>query len=396
MQPFTLSFSNIKVAFKHMSDAELKKAKFIFSIFKFPILVKFGPPVSTFFLTIGLPIKGLIKKTVFWQFCGGETIDECDETVKILAKNRVGTILDYSVEGHGNEKDFDQNLHEIKNTILKATGKSEYPFCVFKPSGIARVALLEKLDAGQKLDSEELNEYYILKNRFDALGAAAAEHNMRLFVDAEWSWIQNPIDDIVNEMMAKYNNGHAVIYTTVQLYRKGRLELMQKWINEARANKYTLGFKLVRGAYMEKEAERASKMGYASPIQDSKADSDSDFDQALKLCIENRDIVSVCAGTHNENSSIYLAKMMHEAGIENKDPRFWFAQLFGMSDTISFNLAAQGYNVVKYLPYGPIKSVMPYLGRRAQENSSMAGQMGRELSLLTQELTRRKKEKIQN
>ena len=216
---------------------------------------------------------------------------------------------------------------------------------------------------------------------------------MRLFVDAELSWMQKSVDTLVNEMMAKHNQHKALIFNTVQLYKKDQVELMKKWIAEAREKKYFVGFKLVRGAYMEKEAERALKMGYPNPINDTKEHSDRDYNEALKLCFDNRDIVSVCAGTHNEESSMYLAKLMNEGGIENNDPRFWFAQLFGMSDTISFNLAAKGYNVVKYLPYGPIKAVMPYLGRRAKENSSMAGQMGRELALLVEELKRRKAEK---
>lgn len=392
MRPFDLSFSDTKVAFQHMSTAEIKKAKFIFTLFKFPILVKYGPGLSTICLKIGLPIKGIIKNTVFWQFCGGETIDECDYTVKTLWKNGVGTILDYSVEGHENEESFDKNVEEIKDTILKATGKPEYPFCVFKPTGIASVALLERMDAGKKLDHEELDLYYKTKKRFETLCQAAADNDMRLFVDAELSWIQKSVDSIVNEMMAKHNHKKALIFNTVQLYKKGQVDLIRKWITEAREKKYFLGFKLVRGAYMEKEAERALKMGYPNPINDTKEDSDRDYDEALKLCFENSDIVSVCAGTHNEESSLYLAKLMNEAEIENNDPRFWFAQLFGMSDNISFSLAARHYNVVKYLPYGPIKAVMPYLGRRAKENSSMAGQMGRELAMLVQELKRRKAE----
>lgn len=393
MQPFDLTFSNTKVAFQHMSDAEVKKAKFIFSIFNFSFLVKYGPGLSTFCLKIGLPIKGIIKNTVFWQFCGGETIDECDYTVNTLWKNRVGTILDYSVEGHEDEASFEVNVKEIKSTILKAKGKSQYPFCVFKPTGIASVTLLEKVDAGIKLDNDELNEFYNTKKRFETLCQVAADSDMRLFVDAELSWMQKTVDTLVNEMMAKHNQQKALIFNTVQLYKKDQVELMKKWIAEAREKKYFVGFKLVRGAYMEKEAERALKMGYPNPINETKEDSHRDYNEAIKLCFDNCDIVSVCAGTHNEESSLYLAKLMNEGEIENNDSRFWFAQLFGMSDTISFNLAAKGYNVVKYLPYGPIKAVMPYLGRRAKENSSMAGHMGRELALLVQELKRRKSEK---
>jgi len=390
MPAFDLSFSDTKVAFQHRSDAELKKAKFIFSFFKFPFLVNYGPGLTSFSLKVGLPIKGIIKNTVFGLFCGGETIDECDNTVKHLWKNHVGAILDYSVEGHETEENFDANVEEIKHTIQKATGHLEYPFCVFKPTGIARVALLEKLDAGQKLDNDELDEFYKLKKRFEILAQTATESNIPLLIDAEESWMQDTVDSIANELMSKHNYNKAIVFNTVQLYRKGRVDFMKKCIADAREKKYFLGFKLVRGAYMEKEADRALKMGYPNPIHDSKGACDDDYDAAVRLCIDNIDIVSVCAGTHNENSSFLLVKLLNEAGLEPNDPRIWFAQLYGMSDNISFNLAAKGYNVAKYLPYGPIQAVMPYLGRRAKENSSMAGQMGRELSLIVQELRRRK------
>ncbi|MFM9944184.1 MAG: proline dehydrogenase family protein [Bacteroidia bacterium] len=337
---------------------------------------------------MGLPIKGLIKNTVFWQFCGGETIDECDEIVKTLKKNGVGSILDYSVEGDESEENFDLNVEEIKHTITKAKGKPEYPFCVFKPTGIGRMDLLAHVGEGKKLEMDELEEFYRFKKRFEDICKTAFDNDVRLFIDAEESWIQKPIDEIANEMMAKYNLTKAIVFNTVQLYRKDRFDFLKKCIEVAKG--YHLGFKLVRGAYMEKEAARALEMGYPNPIQDSKEGSDRDYNESLKLCFEHRDRVSICAGTHNEDSSMLLAKLMNTAHIEKNDPRFWFAQLYGMSDNISFNLAASGYNVAKYLPYGPIKAVMPYLGRRAKENSSMAGQMGRELAMLVQEIKRRK------
>ncbi len=392
MQPIHLSFSNTQAAFKHKNDTDLKKSKFIFSIFKYPLLVNYGPALSAFALKIRLPIKGIIKSTVFGQFCGGETIDECDEVVKTLWKSRVGAILDYSVEGDETEENFEANVEEIKNAIIKAKGKPEYPFCVFKPTGIARFALLEKMDARKRLDHEELNEYYRIKNRFEDICKTAADNDVRLFIDAEESWIQQPVDDMANEMMAKFNGEKTIIFNTIQLYRKGRLDYIKKCISDAKG--HYLGFKLVRGAYMEKEAARALEKGYPNPIQESKEVSDHDYNEALKHCFEHRDAVSICAGTHNEESSMLLAELMNEAEIINDDPRFWFAQLYGMSDTISFNLAANGYNVAKYLPYGPIIGVMPYLGRRAKENSSMAGQVGRELKLIVQEIKRRKKEKV--
>lgn len=389
MDPFNLSFSDTKEAFKHKSDAELKKSQFIFSIFKYSFLVNYGPALTSFALKLRLPVKGIIKSTVFGQFCGGETIDECDETVSKLWKSKVGAILDYSVEGDESDENFDQNAAEIIHTISKAKGKPFYPFCVFKPTGIGRFTLLEMLDAGKKLDSAELEEYYRFKNRFESICKAAAENEVRLFIDAEESWIQACVDTLANEMMAKYNHHKTLIFNTVQLYRKDRVDFIRQCIEDARSKGYFIGFKLVRGAYLEKETERSIEMNYPNPIQDTKQNSDDDYNAALKLCFENRDITSVCAGTHNEDSSMLLAKLLHEAGIDNGDQRFWFAQLYGMSDNISFNLAPHGYNVAKYLPYGPIKSVIPYLGRRAKENSSMSGQMGRELSLIVQELRRR-------
>ena len=388
MHPFHLSFFDTKAAFRHKSNSELKKSKFIFTIFKYPFLVNYGPALSSFALKIGLPIKGIIKKTVYSQFCGGETIDECDNAVKLLWQSGVGAILDYSVEGDETEENFDANVEEIKHTINKAKGKPEYPFCVFKPTGIGRFALLEKLDAGKKLDHEELDEYYRFKDRFENICRTAAENDVRIFVDAEETWIQDTVDGIANEMMGRYNTKRAIVFNTIQLYRKDRLGFLKKCIAEAKG--YYPGFKLVRGAYMEKEAARALELGYPNPIQESKAKSDLDYNEATKLCFEHRDQVSICAGTHNEDSSMLLAKIMNDEGIKNNDPRFWFAQLYGMSDNISFNLAAHGYNVAKYLPYGPVKAVMPYLGRRAKENSSMSGQMGRELSLIVQEIKRRK------
>jgi proline dehydrogenase len=288
------------------------------------------------------------------------------------------------------EATFDANVLEIKHTIDKAKGNPKNPFCVFKPTGIARFALLEKLDAGEKLDHDELAEYYRVVNRFDTICKAAFDNKVRLFVDAEETWIQKTLDSILNDMMEKYNKESVIVYNTVQLYRKGRVEFIQKCIDDAREKKYKLGFKLVRGAYLEKETERALKMNYPNPIQDTKGAYDTDYDAAVKLCFDNRDIVAICAGTHNEQSSMKLAELMAEAGVDKSDPHFWFAQLYGMSDNISFNLAAKGYNVAKYLPYGPLRYVMPYLGRRAKENSSMSGQMGRELSLIMTELKRRK------
>ncbi len=388
MQNTALNLMNTELAFKHKNDSDLMKSKFVFSIFKYPLLVKYGPPLTMMALKLGLPVKGILKKTVFGQFCGGETIDDCDEAVKRLWQNRVGSILDYSVEGDETEIGFDLNVEEIVRTIVKAKGKERYPFCVFKPTAVGRYSLLERMGSGKKLDMDELEEFYRIKKRFDTIGKAAFDNDVRLFIDAEESWIQDPVDEIAYDLMTKYSTHKALIFNTIQCYRKGSVDYMEKAIKT-----YTgcyLGFKLVRGAYMEKEAARSNELGYPNPIHDSKEATDTEYDKALVISLENIDRISICAGTHNEHSCLLLTRLMEERNIARNDQRFWFSQLYGMSDNISFNLAEGGYNVAKYLPYGPIKSVMPYLSRRAKENSSMAGQMGRELSLIVQEIKRRK------
>lgn len=385
-----IDFTNTEVAFAYKTDAELKNAKFMFNLFRFPFIVKHGPKLANWSMGVGLPVKGLIKQFGFNHFCGGEYVDDCDSLAKKLNNYGVGSILDYSVEGVESIAQFDSNTEEIIDTIIKASENAVYPFAVFKTTGIALFAMLEKSDAGIALEIEELNAYYRAKERFEKIGLEAATRKVKLFVDAEETWIQNTIDVWTEEMMTKYNKEEVIIYNTLQMYRTDRLDYLQKQIEAAKKGEYKLGFKLVRGAYMEKERERAEQKGYVSPIQATKADSDRDYDQALRICVENNDIVAICAGTHNEESSALLAELMAKKGFKNDDKRFYFAQLLGMSDHISFNLAKKGYNVAKYLPYGPVKAVLPYLSRRAQENSSVKGQVGRELNLIEAELKRRK------
>ena len=384
-----MQFDNTEVAFKHKSNTELKQAKWLFSMFNKPFLVKYGPSATAFALRIGLPVKSMVKNTIFRHFCGGESIDDCGKTADMLHKRGVGSILDYSVEGVEDEKTFEANVKEIERTILEAKEEAKYPFAVFKVTGIARFELLQrasKYDLSAK-ENEELNE---VKSRIDYLCNVAVENQVRLFIDAEETWIQDNIDDMVFEMMKKYNSSHAWIYNTLQMYRVDRIEYLSKRIAEAKELNIKLGYKLVRGAYMEKERERAKEHGYSDPIQPSKQATDDNFDAALNMCFDERDLVSICLGTHNEKSSALLASKINEVGLPLNDERFYFAQLFGMSDNISFNLAEKGYNVAKYLPYGPVRSVLPYLGRRAEENSSVAGQVGREMSLIVNELKRRK------
>ena len=391
-----ISFENTEIAFAHKSNLDLRKAYRLFQAFGFSFIVNKGPKFANAALSLGLPIKGLIKNIIFSQFCGGETIAESYPSAKQLYKNRIGAILDYSVEGEGEGtgEDFAKAFGELQKVIIEATDKPEYPFAVFKCTGIGSFKMLENITNAMR---EEENTTYRddldfqhFRSRFEALCKLAYENNTKLFVDAEETWIQDAIDELTYQNMAIHNKEKAIVYNTIQLYRKERIPEMKFRIEEARIGEYKIGFKLVRGAYMEKEAERALALGYENPIQNSKKETDDDYDEAIRLCFECRDVVSFCAGTHNEKSSLLLAQLIDEGDVEVNDDRFWFAQLYGMSDHISYNLAAAGYNVAKYLPYGPIKEVLPYLSRRAQENSSVKGQASRELNLIRQEIKRRK------
>jgi proline dehydrogenase len=337
-----------------------------------------------------LPIKRIIRATIFKHFCGGEFIEDCEQTITKLHQFKVGSILDYSVEGKGDEAGFNLTTEEIIATIKRAKGNPAIPFCVFKPTGIASITLLEKVSLNAHLSQAELKEYQQTYERFKKICSTAAHYEVRILIDAEESWIQNAIDSIAENMMQHYNREKAIVYNTAQLYRHDRLAFLKSANQKAEEMNYFLGIKLVRGAYMEKERERASKMNYPSPIQPDKASCDRDFDDTLRFCIEHIDRIHICAGTHNEESSLLLAQLMEKKSIARNDERIWFSQLLGMSDHISFNLAHAGYNVCKYVPYGPVASVLPYLTRRVQENTSIAGQMGRELSLIIAERKRRK------
>jgi len=389
-----LSFDNTKIAFAHKSDKELKKAYRLFQTFGYPFIVNQGPKLANLALSLRLPIRGLIKNTLFAQFCGGETIAESYPSAQQLFQNGIGAILDYSVEGEGTPEDFVNSFDELMKVITEAADRPEYPFAVFKCTAIGSFSMLQSatssIRSGDFLSFKNTTEYKSFEQRFKDLCEHAFKTNTKLFIDAEESYIQDAIDEITYEQMALYNTETAIVYNTIQLYRTGRIAEMKKRIAKARAEGYKIAFKLVRGAYMEKEAQRAEEKGYVNPIQKTKQDSDRDYDTAIKLCFDNRDVVSLCAGTHNEESSLLLAQLLNDNDVSINDDRFWFAQLYGMSDHISYNLAASGYNVAKYLPYGPIKEVLPYLSRRAKENSSVKGQAGRELSLITSELKRRK------
>ncbi len=385
-----ISFSNTQNAFESKSDADLSRAYWLFKAISSNLLVRIGPAITNFAIALRLPIKPIIKATIYKHFCGGETIEQCQATIEHLAKYNVGSILDYSVEGEEDEKVFDETCSEIIRTINHAKGDAKIPFCVFKVTGIARFGLLEKISARQGLTAIETNEYAKVKTRVNAICKTAFDNNVRLFIDAEESWIQLAIDNMADEMMMQYNREKAIVFNTIQFYRHDRLSFLKDSIAFAKNNNFFTGYKLVRGAYMEKERARAQKNNYPSPIQPSKQASDDDYNEGLKICVTNIDRVSICAGTHNEESSLLLVDLMKEKKISPSNPNIWFSQLLGMSDNISFNLAKAGYNVCKYVPYGPVVSVLPYLFRRAAENTSIAGQTGRELNLIMQEKNRRK------
>lgn len=388
-RPRTIDLQDTRIAFAHKSDRDLWQAYWLFRIIGNPTLSGAGQAFTKAALALRLPISGLIKATIFRQFCGGETIDESLDTAAKLARSGIGTILDHSVEGADDEGALDHTVEEVLRTIAVAKGRTDIPFCVFKPTGIARVEILEKVSAKVTLSADEQAEWERAQARMARTCAAAAEAGVPTLVDAEESWIQDAIDVLVSAMMERYNTQRALIYNTVQLYRHDRLAFLKRSTEEARSKGYLLGVKLVRGAYMEKERERAAEKGYRDPIQPDKAACDRDYDEALRWCVEHVDRVSFVAGTHNEQSSLLLARLMEERGIAHDDTRVWFSQLLGMSDNISYNLAASGYRVAKYVPYGPVKEVLPYLIRRAAENTSVKGQTGRELGLILAERKRR-------
>lgn len=383
-----VSFDNTENAFKAKSDADLNRSYWLFKLVGNPALVKFGAKTAPIALNIGF--KGLIKNTIFKQFVGGENINDCDKTIAELGRFNIGTILDYSVEGKESEADFDACCKETIETIHKAKNDKNIPFCVFKVTGLARFALLEKVSAKATLNDAEQKEFDKVKNRVASICKEAANANQPIFIDAEESWIQPAIDDLADENMAIHNKGKVIVYNTFQLYRKDRLGFLQQTIAKGKAAGFYVGAKLVRGAYMEKERERAQLNNYSSPIQDIKENSDRDYDLALEECVKNIDMMGLCAGTHNEKSSQYLVELMSKNNVNASDKRVYFSQLLGMSDHISYNLALAGYNVSKYVPYGPVKEVLPYLIRRAQENTSVKGQTGRELSLIIKEKQRRR------
>jgi proline dehydrogenase len=383
-------FDNTQVAFSLKSDTELKRAYFLFNMIGSQPLVKIGTALTHFALKAHLPVEGLIRATVFDHFCGGITETDCLKVVDKLYTKVVSSVLDYSVEGKEEEAQFDAALAMTLKTIEFAKEREAIPFAVFKPTGFGRIDLYEKVGEKVTLSEAEQVEWNSVINRFDIACKTAFEKDVMLLIDAEESWMQDAADAIVTDMMRKYNQQKAIVFNTLQMYRWDRLAYLKQLHEQAKTEGFHIGMKLVRGAYMEKENARAAEKGLKSPICVSKEATDINYDAAVQYMVDHLEQMAIFAGTHNEESSYKLMQLLDEKGISKDDKRIFFGQLLGMSDNISFNLAANKYNVAKYLPFGPVRDVMPYLIRRAQENTSVAGQTSRELTLIKKEKERRR------
>jgi proline dehydrogenase len=390
MSEFKLDFQNTATAFADKTNSELREKQRLFRVMNSPTLVSLGTRATNLALSLGLPVSGLIKHTIYEQFCGGETIEESARVIEKLGRSHIGSILDYSVEGKSEEEDFEFTKDEIIRTIERAAGDPNMPFSVFKVTGIAPLGTLEKVSAGIELPEKSVLKWNRIQSRVNEICEYAAAKDQPVFIDAEDYAIQNAIDFLATSMMEKFNAEKTLVYNTAQMYRHDRLEFIKKSHAEAREKGYFYGIKLVRGAYMEKERERAAEMDYPSPIHETKEATDRDYDAALIYCLDNLEDVSFVCATHNEASTQLLVREMKARGLPNNHPHVFFSQLYGMSDNLSYVLAKAGYNVSKYVPYGPVKDAMPYLIRRAQENTSVKGQVSRELDLIERELKRRK------
>jgi proline dehydrogenase len=386
-------FNNTQVAFALKTDTELERAYFLFKMIDNEPLVRIGTAVTNFALKAHLPVESLIRATVFDHFCGGTTEEDCLSVVDKMFTKGVSSVLDYSVEGKEEEAQFDAALQMTLKTVEFAKERKAIPFAVFKPTGLGRFNLYVKVGEKQPLTIEEKREWDRVVARFELICKTAYEKDVALLIDGEESWMQDAADDLVTNMMRKYNKKKAIVFNTLQLYRWDRLDYLKKLHEQAKADGFYIGMKIVRGAYMEKENNRAEEMGYTTPICESKEATDNNYDETMEYMMDNLNIMSIFAGTHNESSSYKLIEMMQARGISKNDERIWFGQLYGMSDNISYNLAEYGYNVAKYLPFGPVRDVMPYLIRRAEENTSVAGQTSRELNMLKTERQRRKHNK---
>jgi proline dehydrogenase len=392
----SISFENTENAFAYKTDKELKQSKFLFKTMDYPLFVPIGTRITPLIMKTGLPVRSLIRKTIYKQFVGGETLEETASTVEMLGKYGVHVILDYGVEGKEGETNFELAKEQFIKVINYAATQHNIPFISIKITGLARFGLLQTLNEAPRLRSgihdheDEMREWNAVKARLRSICAIAAAKEIGVLIDAEESWIQDPVDRLTMEMMEIFNRKKAIVFNTIQLYRHDRLHFLKLSHKIAKEHGFILGMKLVRGAYMEKERERALLKGYPSPIQPDKLSTDRDFNAATEYCINNVNEIAVVIASHNEASNMYGIELMQKNNLPLNHPNVHFSQLFGMSDNITFNLAKEGCNVSKYLPFGPIKEVIPYLMRRAQENSSINGQTGRELTLIREELKRRK------
>jgi len=383
-------FNNTQIAFSLKSDTELDRAYFLFKMIANEPLVRIGTAVTNFALKANLPVEGLIRATVFDHFCGGVNEDDCISVVDKMFSKGVSSVLDYSVEGKEEEEQFDAVLEKTLKLIDFAKEKKAIPFAVFKPSGFGRLQLYQDIGEGKKLNVTETEEWNRVVARFEKVCNVSYDSDVALLIDAEESWMQDAVDDLVVKMMQKYNKSKPIVFNTLQMYRWDRLDYLKKLHEQAKKEGFYIGMKLVRGAYMEKENERAIEKGYPTPICYSKEATDENYDAAVKYMMDHIDVMAVFEGTHNESSAYFLMDLIEEKGLKSNDNRIWFGQLYGMSDNISYNLAANRYNVAKYLPFGPVRDVMPYLIRRAEENTSVAGQTSRELEMIKAERKRRK------
>ncbi|PQJ81946.1 proline dehydrogenase family protein [Polaribacter glomeratus] len=383
-------FDNTEVAFALKTDSQLERAYFLFRMIQNQPMVKIGSAVTNFALKVHLPIEGLVRSTVFDHFCGGVNEDDCMPIIDNMYTNgNVHSVLDYSVEGKDEEISFDGALEKILKIIDFCEAKKSIPYAVFKPTGFGRFALYEKVSAGKSLTDDEKAEWKRIVARYHKVCQVAVEKDVPLLIDGEESWMQHSADILIEELMETYNKEKAIVFNTLQMYRHDRMEYLKALHEKAIARGFHIGMKVVRGAYMEKERARAEEKGYPSPICANKEATDKNYDAATKYMIENPNM-ALFVGTHNEESSYLVMELAKKHNIAKDNSNLWFGQLFGMSDHISYNLANEGYNVAKYLPFGPVRDVMPYLIRRAEENTSVAGQTSRELNLLKTERKRRK------
>ncbi|MDR1552915.1 MAG: proline dehydrogenase family protein [Prevotellaceae bacterium] len=385
-----IDFKNTQIAFEAKSNADLRRAKILFNAIKHTWVVKLGKIFVYITTKLRFPVGWLLKPTIYKQFVGGETLEKCTPLAQQLMKYNIRSIFDYSAEGGGSDKDIQQTFDEFIRSIEYAKGNENVAYTVFKPTALTTDELLEKASSKAELNEEEQKQYDAYKQRFEKLCQRAYDNDVRILVDAEDYCFQDAIDEFTEEMMRKFNKKRATVFTTLQMYRHDRLPYLAKLYNDAVENNYTVGMKFVRGAYMEKERERAKQLGYPDPVCQTKKATDENYNSGLLYVIEHIDKFEMFSGTHNEESNIVLANLIDKHNIARNDNRIFFAQLYGMSENLSYNLAHEGYNVAKYIPYAPVKKVLPYLIRRAEENTSIAGQTTRELELLKAELRRRK------